>query len=118
MDVTDYARECEKTWLRTRHETYEDRISYLLISLTGELGELMNKWKKVLRKDPHANLHWDDDKFLELGDIFWYLTVLCCELRNKLKYHPEDVALVLHRNLSKLESRRLRNMIEGEGDNR
>lgn len=117
MDIVEYAKQCEKTWLRTRHETYEDRISYLLISLTGELGELMNLWKKVLRGDPEARAQWDLNRYQELGDVFWYVTVLAAELLG-LEFRPDDPDFILGLNVAKLRSRLERGVIEGSGDDR
>ena len=47
----------------------------------------------------------------ELGDVLWYLTMLCTELNLTL----EEVA---EANINKLADRRARNVINGNGDHR
>ena len=85
----------------------KQELAYLSLGLCGESGEVAEKIKKFIR----------DGKFdaneveKELGDVFWYLTQLCLAIGK----HPSNV---LTRNVAKLESRRLRNQIQGEGDNR
>ncbi len=78
---------------------------YPMIGLTGELGELANKLKKAIRDD---NALITDKKRMEctdeLGDLFWYLVMLCDELNIDPNY-------VLMNNLAKLEERRKSNSL-------
>jgi len=85
----------------------KQELAYLTLGLTGESGEVAEKIKKFIR----------DGKFdaseveKELGDVFWYLSQLCLAIGR----HPSGV---ITRNVSKLESRRVRDKLKGDGDNR
>lgn len=81
---------------------------YPLIGLSGEVGELQNKLKKVLRDNkPLAR----DEINLELGDILWYVSELASIFSMSLWSIAEN-------NINKLESRKERNVIKGSGDDR
>lgn len=83
---------------------------YPLIGLGGELGELMNILKKTIRDDHNKITEIKKEKLKdELGDIFWYLVVLCWEL----KIDPD---LVLELNIDKLEARKNNNTLHDTGD--
>ena len=108
--LADYQEEAMKT------AVYPDRYGrlgdiYAAMGLAGEVGELLNKMKKVLRGDyGEGGL----DKAIvedELGDVLWYMTALADEYGLSL----EDVA---RRNLMKLKDRQERDVIKGSGDNR
>jgi NTP pyrophosphatase (non-canonical NTP hydrolase) len=87
-------------------------LSYCIHGLTGEAGEVADKFKKVLR-DKEGVLTLEDTQELvkELGDVLWYLANLAGELGVGL----EDVAAG---NLNKLFSRKDRGVLHGSGDNR
>jgi NTP pyrophosphatase (non-canonical NTP hydrolase) len=89
-----------------------DNLSYLTLGLTGEAGEVADKIKKIIR-DHEGKLSETNKKELikELGDVFWYLTMLCWELNVSL----EEVA---NANIKKLQDRKARGVLGGEGDNR
>ena len=100
-------------------------ISYMLLNLVGEVGEFSSKIGKHIRKGNMRivenslfceleNKEWleaDEELMKEAGDILWQLSGLCFVMGWDL----EEVALG---NLAKLESRKRRNVIDGEGDNR
>jgi NTP pyrophosphatase (non-canonical NTP hydrolase) len=80
---------------------------YCALGLGGEAGETVDKIKKWHRDgkiDPTAVA-------LELGDVAYYLT----RLANIFGYTLDDI---LRMNVEKLESRRARGVLKGEGDNR
>lgn len=83
-----------------------DALSYTVLGLVGEAGEIANKYKKVIRDgaDP-------DSIGAELGDVLWYLARIASELGLNLADIAED-------NLNKLSSRKDRGVIKGSGDNR
>ena len=59
----------------------ENATAYLEMGLWGEIGELANKIKKVLRGDTT----WDDPAWraaaqAELGDVFWYVSESCRDI--------------------------------------
>lgn len=102
-------------------------ISYMLLNLVGEVGEFSSKIAKGIRKeqvsivDNHLNLkviptsaivkEWSKGIKEELGDILWQLSGICSVMELKLS----DIAAI---NLNKLSSRKERNVIDGDGDNR
>lgn len=100
--------------------------SYMFTNLVGEVGELASKVAKAIRKEKalidrnqlitecgakflnEAELH---DLKSECGDVMWQLAGLCEVMGWKL----EDVC---QGNLDKLASRKVRGVIDGNGDNR
>ena len=103
MDFETY-----KKWTRSTAIYPKDREEeYLMIGLANEVGEVLGKYKKQVRGD--------GDKYKEirgeLGDVCWYLARL---------FDMYDVKLVevLHENYIKLEDRKARGVIKGDGDNR
>lgn len=102
-----------------------DNFAYMMLNLVGEVGEFSSKVAKAIRKaessilsnelNTHRTIALDDDFREELkkeaGDILWQLAGLC----NVMEWTLEDVA---EENLEKLASRKLRGLIDGEGDNR
>lgn len=91
-----------------QHRTAFIEELYLTLGLTGEAGEVAEKFKKYLRE---GDENYRADAIDELGDCLWYLARLADEL---------DVSLdeVAQRNLDKLADRDDRDAIEGEGDTR
>ena len=108
-----------------------DNLFYMLANLQGEVGKFSSKAAKHMRK---GNLHittterdeegrilhtqiWnitDEDRKLlrdELGDIQWQLAGLA----HVMGFSLEEVA---EKNLEKLASRKQRNLIDGDGDER
>ena len=109
MELNHYQKESRKTAL---YPDVGNNAIYPTLGLVGEAGEVADKVKKILRD---KNGVFDEDsknsiKF-ELGDVLWYISQLSAELG----YELEDVA---NSNLEKLNSRKIRGKIQGEGDNR
>lgn len=101
-----------------------DNFGYMSYGLVGEVGELMGKIAKHIRKENisiDSNQLIDNDEKLsradielmvsELGDIQWFVAGLA----QILGYSLEEVC---QWNLDKLQSRKQRNKIDGDGDNR
>lgn len=93
------------------------RLVYPIISLGGEVGELQNKIKKMMRDTKRdgsgviisgANVA---DMARELGDILWYVSAICTEL-------GIDFETVARMNIEKLQARASAGTIQGTGDNR
>jgi NTP pyrophosphatase (non-canonical NTP hydrolase) len=85
---------------------------YLTMGLAGESGEVVDKFKKIVRNK--NGVFSDEDKLeiqKELGDVLWYLSQLAAELGLSL----DEVARM---NRAKLEDRKARNVIRSRGDNR
>ncbi len=86
-------------------------LSYIGLGL-GEVGEIQNKIKKVIRDDAgKITEKFVTDIKKELGDVLWYVAETC----TALDLNMEDVA---SDNLKKLQSRQKRNVLTGSGDNR
>jgi len=108
-----------------------DNLFYMLANLAGEVGEFASKAGKHMRKgklhittierDEEGHIRhtqvWnvtDEERKLmlsEIGDILWQTAGLAHVMGVSL----EDVA---EENLAKLASRKQRNVIAGEGDER
>ncbi len=108
MSFTEYQREAVST------AVYPDsmKISYPTMGLCGEAGEIANKVKKIFRdKDGRLDDITREKLRGELGDALWYLAVLS----NDLGLNLGDVA---RSNISKLQGRKERGVLKGDGDNR
>lgn len=130
MELNEYQKKAMTTCMPS-----SENFSYMFLNLVGEVGEFASKIAKGIRKSQftiggegkvQANqlMYWkeDIDKFAnfekiqeelmkEAGDILWQLSGLCTVMGWSL----EDVAKM---NLDKLASRKVRNVIDGNGDNR
>ena len=87
-------------------------ITYPVLGLVGEAGEIANKVKKIYRDDG-GELSQERRQALkdELGDVIWYLSQVATELNLNL----DDIA---SDNLVKLFSRKERGVLHGSGDAR
>jgi len=109
MNFNEYQDECAKV------AVYPNRLNnfiYPALGLCGESGEVAEKIKKIIRdKGGIINDESREEIKKEIGDVLWYVSALCDEL----KLSMEDVA---ETNIRKLNDRKKRNMLKGEGDNR
>jgi len=85
----------------------DSELSYLALGLNGEAGEVADKIKKHLR-DGKLDI---GGIIYELGDVCWYIA----RLADSLGYSLEDILAI---NNAKLESRKTRDVLTGNGDNR
>jgi NTP pyrophosphatase (non-canonical NTP hydrolase) len=110
-DFTEYQLEAHKTWaLKTQDITA--LLSYAVLGLTGEAGEVANAFKKAIRDDGGKITEERRTALVsELGDVLWYLSQVAYWLDIDL----DDLAA---QNLAKLADRQRRNVIAGSGDNR
>jgi len=88
------------------------KIIYPALGLANEAGEVLGKIKKVLR-DNEGNFTTDKciEIGAEIGDVLWYIAALAKDLDLSLN----DIA---NNNITKLEDRQARNVIQGSGDSR
>lgn len=88
------------------------KITYTVLGLVGEAGELANKLKKVIR-DNEGYLEVDKraDMAAEGGDVQYYLAQFTRQL-------DANLADVVVNNINKLNSRKDRGVLGGSGDNR
>jgi len=87
-------------------------LTYPVLGLAGEAGEVAEKYKKLLRDN--NGVITDEFRIAvkkELGDVMWYVANVADELGISL----DDVAIS---NLEKLYSRKERGVLQGSGDNR
>lgn len=82
------------------------RLSYVILGWAGEVGEVCNKFKKVVRDNKPVNTIVDETR-----DASWYQNLTWSELSVK----AEDMALALR---EKLFGRKDRGTLHGSGDNR
>lgn len=94
-----------------------DKTTYPLLGLAGEVGELLNKVKKLWRDgrgavvEARENRELREELEFELGDILWYLSQVASEFDLSLS----EVAM---RNLKKLHMRHWLGTLSGSGDHR
>ena len=82
-------------------------IGYLGLGLANEAGEVAGKIKKTFRGDSVST----DEIRKEIGDVLWY----CACLATQLKL---DLGLIASANLIKLQDRKARGVLQGNGDTR
>jgi NTP pyrophosphatase (non-canonical NTP hydrolase) len=85
----------------------------MVTGLMSEVGEVAELIQKRIRGDKG---YQDEGKFIEklekeLGDILWHVASIC----NVYELDLNEVADI---NIAKLTSRKERNMIQGNGDDR
>jgi len=87
-------------------------VMYPSLGLAAEAGEVANKVKKIYR-DKEGVLSPQDAKEIahEVGDVLWYLAALSKDLGYNL-------AEIAEMNITKLEDRMARGVIQGSGDHR
>lgn len=83
-------------------------VVYTAMGLAGEAGEVLEKVKKAIREDDKEYIEEAKD---ELGDTTWYASQFAEETGEQLSDIMQD-------NLDKLEDRKDRDVLEGQGDNR
>jgi NTP pyrophosphatase (non-canonical NTP hydrolase) len=106
----DSFTEYQKKAASTAVYPIKDRITYPALGLCGEVGEVMNAYKRTIRDDITLDDIRDDLKS-ELGDCLWYLAVLARDLELRL----DEIA---EQNLQKLAERKQRGTLQGSGDTR
>lgn len=90
----------------------EYALVYPALGLASEAGEVAGKLKKLMR-DHEGQLSQEMFEAIikELGDVLWYVTAVADDL-------GVTISDVFHINMRKLESRKNRMVLKGEGDNR
>lgn len=89
-----------------------EALSYTILGLAGEAGEVANTWKKAFRDDNGRLTTERREKMIgELGDVIWYVA--------RIAWHLDiDLETVMRRNLAKLNARKEAGTIGGSGDTR
>ncbi len=109
MDFNEYQ---EKIMRTAKYPDIGNNFVYPTLGIAGEAGEIAEKVKKIIRDhDGVIDAKKRDELKKEIGDVLWYLSMLCTELQ--LQFNE-----VAEANIVKLLDRLDRNVIQGEGDNR
>jgi NTP pyrophosphatase (non-canonical NTP hydrolase) len=95
MELREYQHEARRT--EKEVQTAGTDMTVPILGLAGEVGELVNEYKKKLR-DGDAHERFTDRLAEELGDILWYVAATA----TKFGLDLEDVA---ERNLRKTRAR-------------
>lgn len=109
MDFSEYQEQASAT---ARYPSIGQAFVYPTLGLASEAGEVAGKVKKIFRDK--AGLINDQDREAlksELGDVLWYVAQVATELHLSL----DEIA---RSNIEKLHDRKIRGMIQGDGDNR
>lgn len=106
MDMNGYQEKSATSAVYPK--TLNGGIFYACIGLSGEVGELLNKVKKIARDNAEPDR---EGIKLELGDIMWYVAMVAKEAGISL----DEVAMS---NIEKLEKRMRNGTIHGNGDER
>ena len=115
MDFNEYQMKCRETDVWDKVEKVielEPDWMYYVLGMAGEMGEFQEKIKKLFRDNKGILTHGiAKDLAYELGDILWYMSRFC-----DVNGIPFDDIPTL--NVEKLFSRKDRNKLQGDGDNR
>ena len=107
MELNEYAEKARRTDFKT--SIHGNDWLYYALGLVGETGEIAEKIKKAYRDN---NGEIDKELMMkELGDVLWYT----CLLSEHLGFTLEEVAAA---NITKLEDRMRRGVLNGSGDKR
>jgi NTP pyrophosphatase (non-canonical NTP hydrolase) len=124
MDASDYQRDTANTAIYD--ESVADalgssfdstkrsylRMMYCATGIAGEAGEIAEHMKKMLRDDKMMpTVERREALFKEVGDLMWYVSQFCTEMNFSMSE-------VMEHNLVKLQSRKERGVLHGDGDNR
>lgn len=105
MNFNEYQKKARSTAV---YDTLNNRVVYPALGLAGEAGEVAEKVKKFLRGDRDLDV---DGIANELGDVLWYVA----NLAEDLGFSLESIAKL---NVEKLQSRKKRGVLKGNGDSR
>lgn len=111
MNFNEYQEKASQTAIYPNKNSIVG-LMYCTLGMSGEAGEVSERVKKLYRD--HNGIVSEDmkkDITKELGDVLWYLSGIAKELNIFL----DDIATT---NIEKLFSRKERNVLHGEGDNR
>jgi NTP pyrophosphatase (non-canonical NTP hydrolase) len=78
MELNEYQKLVRSTAVYPKQNT-PGGFEYTLFGATGELGEVSNKYKKVLRNEENVYAH-REELMDEIMDSFWYHVQMLAEL--------------------------------------
>lgn len=107
MDFSEYSK---RAWATAIYPNKGSNLTYPTLGLAGEAGEVCEKTKKFFR-DHTEREDFQEKLKKELGDVLWYINAMAHEVGLTL----EEIA---EANIEKLESRKERGKLHGDGDDR
>jgi NTP pyrophosphatase (non-canonical NTP hydrolase) len=113
MDFNKYQKECAKTDIGTSDkDCLKPGWLYYVLGIAGESGELSEKIKKLFRdKNGVIDSEFNELIIKEMGDVQWYMARLCDAF-------DIEFETIFVENIKKLQSRKERNKLQGDGDER
>ena len=109
MTFNNYQKESRKTAV---YKDQGNNYIYPLLGLAGETGEVVEKFKKMIRNNDGVMTNEIRDSIKkELGDVLWYMAQIATEINVDL----DDIAAT---NIEKLKSRAERGVLKSSGDDR
>jgi len=100
MKIITFDRYAIETNTTAQYPTGEDGILYLQLGLVGEIGEVLNKLKKVIRGDYKLLEPQKNEIADELGDVMWYAAQLAIQYKLKLSRIVANDIKVFERSIS------------------
>lgn len=108
MDLSEY----QQLSRRTAQYPRDAWLTYPVLGLAGEAGEVAEHAKKAIRDDGGSVSEQRREAMAkELGDVLWYVAQIATEL-------DLDLNQIAAGNLEKLLSRQQRGVLSGSGDDR
>lgn len=109
MDFNEYQKFAESV---AQYPERGHNFFYALLGLAGESGEVLEKFKKLIRHSGYElTPEFKKEILKESGDVLWFLATLAYEMGSNI----DEVARL---NVEKLSSRKERGVVYGDGDNR
>lgn len=105
VNLEDYARWTDSVWIKNTNSDLD--LCAEVLGLTEEAGEVAGKVRKYLQGRPLKR----EEVGKELGDVLFFWS----RIVKRFGFTPEEL---VYMNQDKLESRKTRGVIIGEGDNR
>lgn len=112
MDFDKYQKKAAESDTYEKCEPSDPGFIEKILGLSGEAGEVTDKFKKILR-DKNGVMSAEDKEAIvkELGDVMWYIASIS-------RYMDVPMSEVAEKNIAKLQDRLKRGTVHGEGDNR
>lgn len=111
MEFNEYQDKASVTATFTGKQA-EHELMYLTLGACGEVGEIAEKVKKIIRNDDGVISEEKRELLkLEVGDVLWYLS----QLSRVLGFSLDEAAQA---NIAKIMDRRARGVIKSSGDTR
>lgn len=108
MELSEY----QQLSRRTAQYPRDAWLTYPVLGLAGEAGEVAEHAKKAIRDDGGSVSEQRREAMAkEIGDVLWYVAQIATEL-------DLDLDQIAEGNLEKLLSRQQRGVLSGSGDDR